>query len=387
MIKRLFDKCIIKPGDVKPSHEDFKVICTNNPGVVEFGETTYFLIRVSETPKEERDNHVALPKAENGKTIIDWKKEEETIAIPEGGVLLKKGGFSRLNKISHLRLAKSRDGINIDSIDEKPTIFPEEYYEEFGIEDARITPIDDKFYITYVAVSRLGITTALASTKDFVHFERHGIIFPTENKDAVIFPEKINGSYFALHRPKSDNPFGIPEIWMADSPNLTHWGNHHCAIGVSPDCCSLKLRPKTQSNQKSRKIHRNSLSAGAGTPPIRTEEGWLEIYHESSKENKSDKLWTYSAKAALFNLNNPHELLGISEEPILIPEKDYETLHKGYEYGKDGYLPNIVFPTGIVAKGDTLYIYSGASDTFISVAQLSLKDVINSISVPELHPQ
>ena len=96
--------------------------------------------------------------------------------------------------------------------------------EEFGLEDPRITQIGDRFYITYVAVSRHGPATALASTTDFKTIERHGIIFCTENKDVVLLPERIGGEYVAIHRPVGDMPFSRPEMWTARSPDLIHWG-------------------------------------------------------------------------------------------------------------------------------------------------------------------
>src|SRR5439155_3619406 len=126
----------------------------------------------------------------------------------------KRDNLVRLNFISHLRVARSKDGHSIDSAD--GAIFgPANQYEEFGVEDPRITRIGDTFYITYVAVSRHGVATALASTRDFKSFQRHGIIFSPENKDVVLFPEKISGTYHALHRPAGSAPFTKPEMWMA----------------------------------------------------------------------------------------------------------------------------------------------------------------------------
>ena len=123
------------------------------------------------------------------------------------------------------------------------------------------------------------------------------------------------------------------------------------------------------------------MKVGAGAPPIKTKEGWLEIYHGSHKARKRDNVGVYSAGVALFDLDNPSKLVGLSEEPILEPKTDYETLRKGSAYEKKGFLPNIIFPTGIVAKGDELFIYSGAADTYTSVIKLSLQDVLNTIKL------
>src|SRR5258708_37360122 len=137
----------------------------------------------------------------------------------------KRDTLVRLNFISHLCVVRSRDGRRIDSI-EPTCLRPENQYEEFGLEDPRITRIGDTFYITYVSVSRHGVATALASTADFKAFKRHGIVFYPENKDVVLFPEKIGGHYYALHRPNAATRFSKPEMWLASSDDLVHWGQH-----------------------------------------------------------------------------------------------------------------------------------------------------------------
>jgi len=373
---------MISPHDVKPSNENFEVIGTFNPGVIRSGNMTYLLVRVAEMPKEKRQGQIALPRAENGKLIVDRQKKDAYRVLDKRAVISKSSSFLRLTNISHLRLAKSRDGINIDSIDKNPTIFPEEPYEEFGIEDARITAIGDEFYITYVAVSSNGIVTALISTKDFIHFERHGILFTTENKDVVIFPEKIANDYVALHRPLSATPFGPPEIWMAYSPDLIHWGNHHCVIKANSFSRPAEIKdekPSTSLSIRKRITNSNYMKIGAGMPPIKTNAGWLEIYHSSSKANDADSVGVYCMMAALFELNNPKKLIGVSKKPILVPETDYETLKKGSIYEHEGFLPNIVFSTGIVAEGNELLIYSGAADTYTAVTKLSLQDVLKAV--------
>jgi predicted GH43/DUF377 family glycosyl hydrolase len=349
MVERLFNKCILAPDEVPPSQKGFEVIGTFNPGVFRHDNMTYFLIRVAEKTTEKREGQIALPRAENGKITVDWQKIDSVHILDERGVKTKPDDFLRLTYISHLRLVKSQDGINISLIDEVPTIFPEGPYEEFGIEDARITPIGDKFYITYVAVSRHGIVTALISTKDFVHYDRHGIIFPTENKDVVLFPEQIGQKFVVFHRPLSANPLGPPEMWLAYSPDLIHWGNHHCVIGGGSDWDSMKV--------------------GAGTPPIKTKEGWLEIYHGSYKANEADTVGIYCAGAALFSLDNPKKLIAKSKHPIFIPEMEYE---------RRGFLNSIVFPTGIVIEGNELLVYYGAADTYTAVTKLSLQEVLDA---------
>jgi predicted GH43/DUF377 family glycosyl hydrolase len=355
---RLFDKCLISPDDVAPSQKDFTVIGTFNPGVVRFKDTTYLLIRVAEAPQEKRDGYFPLPRIEKGKIVIDWIENKLVNQLSKKSVAVKPNNYRRLTNVSHLRLAKSRDGTSIDFIDQFPTFFPEKPYEELGIEDARITPIDDRFYITYVAVSRgYGITTALASTKDFVDFKRHGIIFPDQNKDVVIFPEKIKGFFTSLHRPMGANPYSPPKIWMASSTDLIYWGDHNIL--------------------KQKNLEWDSMKIGAGTPPIRTQHGWLEIYHGVYKV--ADKDIVYSAGALLLDLHNPQKIIGATKKPILSPTMDYETLKQESIYENQGFLKNIVFPTGIVNESDDLFIYSGTADTYTAVTKLSLEEIIDAV--------
>jgi len=380
-LSRLSSKCLIRPDDIKPCKSGFKVIGTFNPGVTSFDGGVYFLVRVAEIPEKKRDGYIALPFVENGDIRFVWEKTEDVDIIDQRLVRLKESGLLRLTNLSHLRLAKSSNGVDIDSISEKPAMFPKEPYEEFGIEDARITFIDDRFYITYVAVSRHGVVTALASTSDFISFERHGVIFPTDNKDVVIFPEKVKGKYFAFHRPLSAAPFALPEMWTASSPDLLNWGEHKCiyksvSTGGFKHDTSFKLGagapPDSIKTDEYSIKYDTPFKVGAGVPPIKTQDGWLEVYHGSYKSHKLDTVGRYWGRAALFDLHEPYKLLSQSVHPILVPETEYDC---------HGFLDNIVFPTGVVRKGSSLLVYYGAADTYTAVAELSYQDVLNSIKV------
>lgn len=354
MICRLFSKCILSPQDISPLEDGFEVVGTFNPGIATYNKTTYFLIRVTEKPIATLDNHLSIPRVENGAMVIDWINEKNIHDKGLRGFRLKPENILCPTTISHLRLAKSSDGINIEEIGNSPIIYPEEEYEEYGVEDARITCLEDHYFITYVAVSRHGICTALASTKDFIKITKHGIIFPPENKDVVIFPEKISNKYIALHRPLSANPFGVPEIWSSASSNLFQWGNHLPVLGA---------------NQVNKDNH-FSKSIGCGCPPIKTKKGWLEIFHGSYKINEEAEAGVYFIGAALLDLSTPNKVIGISKDPILMPEEDYE---------RKGFLNDILFPTGAVLKEDELFIYSGTSDAYTAVIKVSLQEILSKI--------
>jgi len=298
------------------------------------------------------------------------------------------------NYISKLGYAVSKDGF--DFCDKRLVFWPIEKYERWACEDPRITKIENKFYVTYVALSKPAREgggpprTALASTTDFINFERHGIITPegADDRDTVLFPEKINEKYFMLHRPHNwtkKNIYGKkgklylkvkketiewpiketpdfpekPSIWIASSENFKDWIEHKVLIEPKQDWESLKI--------------------GAGPPPIKTREGWLLIYHgvgetefnsEFIRYNGKIQTRIYKAGAALLDLKNPSEVIARTKEPILEPEEDYEIF---------GDVPNVVFPEGTVVKGDELFVYYGAADKTCCLATCELNELIESL--------
>ena len=347
MIRRLFSACMCRPDDLRPSRDDLEIVGTFNPGAIAFGDEVILLVRVAERPRERRAGHTALPRWQSGADLtVDWIADDEIDLLDARVVRRKRDGLVRLTFVSHLRILRSRDGRSIDREDDA-RFEPQSEFEEFGVEDPRITRIGDKYWFTYVAVSRHGPATVLASTTDFQTFTRHGLIFPIENKDVVLFPEPIDGEYVALHRPLGGTPFTQPEIWLARSADMVHWGRHKVLLGSVSDLDADRV--------------------GAGAPPIRCPDGWLEIYHASSKPSGGSGVGVYSAAALLLDLHEPHRIVRKSLGPILAPETDYE---------QAGFVPNVVFPTGVVERGDTLLVYYGAADTVCAVAELSKADIL-----------
>jgi len=348
-IRRLFNACLLRPADLPASRDDLEVIGVFNPGVVAAEKGVVMLVRVAERPVERRTGFVALPRWDlaGKRVVVDWMRDDETPPVDVRVVKHKQSGLVRLSFISHLRVVRSRDGRSIDSID-GARLEPATEYEEYGVEDPRITRIGDTFYITYVAVSRHGVATALASTRDFSSFQRHGIIFPPENKDVVLFPERIGGRYHALHRPAGSASFTKPEMWIATSPDLSHWGGHEHFLGGTGEWAVGRV--------------------GAGTPPVRTSEGWLEVYHGNSQGHGDSDIGIYSAGVLLLDLEDPRRVLGASG-PVFAPETAFE---------REGYVPNVVFPTGIVVRGGTALIYYGAADTVTGVLELSMREMLVS---------
>ncbi len=256
LLHRHFERLLLGPADLKPSHDDFEVVGVFNPGAIVAGDEVILLVRVAERPRERRPGFTASPRWVPGEgPTIDWLPDDTIDVLDPRVVKGKSDGLVRLTFISHLRAVRCGDGRSVQEVSDAP-FFPDSEMEEFGVEDPRITAFGDRYYFTYVAVSRHGAATALASTTDFRAFERHGIIFCPENKDVVLFPEKIGGEYVALHRPNAATPFCRPEMWIARSPDLIHWGRHECLHGGGAEWETGRV--------------------GAGTPPVRVDAGWLE---------------------------------------------------------------------------------------------------------------
>jgi len=338
---------VIRPEDVKPSRDDFEVIGVFNAGAARFENEIILLLRVAERPISKNLDVVlaaVYDLAEERPVIIEFSKDnpENDFSDPR---LIITPTQTYLTSISHLRLARSKDGIDFE-IDDIPSIFPANDYETYGLEDPRISLIDDTYYISYVAVSPLGVTTCLISTKDFNSYRRHGVIFCPENKDAVLFPDKVEGRFYALHRPASPL-FKKQEIWIAESPDLHCWGNHRCLMGPRPG-------------------HWDEAKIGAGAVPFKTDRGWLEIYHGVDRNNR------YCLGAVLLDDSEPWKVIARTNKPILEPQADYEC---------EGFFGNVVFSCGLICEDDKVKIYYGAADTVICYVELSLKEIIEALDL------
>ncbi|MEO5568845.1 MAG: glycosidase, partial [Gemmatimonadaceae bacterium] len=234
-VLRASENPIIVPSMVRPSANDLEIIGTFNPAVVRDDDGgVVALVRVAERRRDDPPGQPAATYYDptSGRLAVRrWRGDEPGLDTSDPRVITFEGR-TWLTSISHLRVARSRDGIHFD-VDAAAGMYPATADEAFGIEDARVTRIGDTCWINYTAVSDQGIATALASTRDFRTFERHGIIFPPPNRDVTIFPEMIGGRYVALHRPMPEG-IGEPAIWIATSPDLLAWGGHRCIARARP---------------------------------------------------------------------------------------------------------------------------------------------------------
>jgi len=343
-------RVLLRPADLQPTRADFEVVGAFNPGVVRAHGEVVMLVRVAERPRETRPGFTGLPRwdADAGLTI-DWIADGELEPVDPRVVRFKADGRIRLTFTSHLRVVRLGDGAAVREI-ANIIVLPQGELEEYGVEDPRITPLDGRWFITFVAVSRHGPATALASTTDFRTFTRHGIIFCPENKDVVLFPEKVDGTYRALHRPVCASPFTRPEMWTAKSDDLIHWGDHRPIALPAADWQSGRV--------------------GAGTPPIRVPGGWLGIYHGNRRPANPGEVGTYSAGAILLDEHDPNRVVKWTPEPFLKPDADFE---------RNGFVPNVAFPTGLIRDEEKLLVYYGAADECVAVAEFELGEVLASM--------
>jgi len=253
-------------------------------------------------------------------------------------------------------LGRSEDGYEFE-LERLPVMTPATYgrmekYEVAGIEDPRITILDDTIYVTYTAFSGYGPCMALARTEDFMSYERLGLISEPGNKDGLLFPRKVGGRYARLDRPIGND---VGHIWISFSEDLMHWGDSSVLLSPRPG-------------------YWDAYRVGASCVPIETPEGWLEVYHGVKMTSGGP---IYRAGVALLDLEDPAQLLGRSSIPVLGPRTEYERI---------GDVNNVVFASAAIVEADgEVKVYYGAADTSICVATGKLDELVELARAGEEH--
>jgi len=256
------------------------------------------------------------------------------------------------NGRSSLILAESKNGVDFKVAD-TPMLTPEDHkecfkYVDWGIEDARVTKINDTYFLVYTGYSKHMPLVILSETKDFKSFIIHGPITEPSNKDAAIFPEKINGSFWKVDRPAAEM---VREMWLSNSPDMIHWGNYKCLTGTLPG---------TWEGDR----------IGNSSTPFKTKEGWLMLYHAVRGSGIS---CAYRLGVLLMDLEKPWVINGRSVEPILSPENDYERI---------GEVLNVTFSNGWIIEDDgSVKIYYSGADTNVCLAETTI-DYLLSVCRP-----
>jgi predicted GH43/DUF377 family glycosyl hydrolase len=252
---------------------------------------------------------------------------------------------------SHLTIARSRDGISNWVVDDHPFLEPsaEHPEEEWGVEDPRITRVDelDAWVIAYTAFGPGGPAVSLATTTDFVSVKRLGVVCTPEDKNASLLPRRVNGEFVMFHRPVSTIG-GRADVWISRSVDLHSWGTPEPVFGARPGGWW------------------DSARIGVGPPPLETPHGWLVVYH-GVRQTVAGAI--YRAGLALLDLDNPAVVLKRCDEWVLSPAEDYEL---------SGDVPGVVFPCGLIhdTASNQLRLYYGAADCRIGLAVADYDDVI-----------
>ena len=312
----------------------------------------------------------------------------ENLVVCNPGVWYEDGKFTMLYRAAgddeqhyiRIGLATSEDGVHFERQSDKPVFGPSvDGPDQGGVEDPRIVKFGENYYVTYAyrphfpgqywkfahdvillpesdeyspkVIQDNIANSALASTKDFKNFRRLGRVTETnlDDRDVILFPEKINGKYAMLHRPKQwiGEEYGVdkPAIWIRFSDDLMVWNE--------PSTLLMGGRTGTWEEK-----------IGGSTPPLRTDKGWLLIYH--GVENGG--LGYYRVGVALLDLEDPTKVIARSEDWIMEPEHDYEI---------EGFYKGCVFPTGNAIVGDTLYVYYGGADKYIGLATCKVDEILD----------
>ncbi|EGG36051.1 MULTISPECIES: glycosidase [Paenibacillus] len=318
--------------------------------------------------------------------LYDWRK----VTVFNPAVIIDNGKFYMIERTAgsltpcknYLGLLESTDGVHFTHVLDEPVVTPDQLGFPYGsIQDPRIVKIDDTFYLNYALrpcamnyyptgagipersipeypdgwgeeeghwLTRSGILTS----KDLIHWEYLCDTTPLDinDRDNILFPEKINGKYVLLRRPEEyvGEEYGTEKaaMWISYSEDLVHWDEP-------------KLLAKAENNDwEFKKI-------GGSTPPVRTDKGWLVLYHGVDQDT------VYRVGALLLDLENPEKIIARTRRFIMEPETYYEKF--GYQ------IPNVIFPTGNVVKDGLLYIYYGVTDTAIALATVPLDDLVDYI--------
>ncbi len=314
--------------------------------------------------KRSDENPILIPKSDS-----DWEAEavfncspaaeKEKIHLLYRAVsrpILVNGNELRLSTIGY---ALSNDGIHFKN--RRQFIKPEYDWEKFGCEDPRVTKLGNKYYIFYTALGTYpfraeGIKVGLAITKDFKKIKAKRLVTPFNAKAMALFPSKIGGRMAAILTVNTDNPpaqIGIAffdreeDIWSRE-----YWENWYSSLNYH----TITLKRSAADHIE------------IGATPLKTAKGWRVVY--SYIQNYFTPHPTFGIEAVLLNLKNPQKIIARTQKPLLIPEEEYE------KYGK---VPNITFPSGVLARGKKLYIYYGAADTVCALATLNLVDLVKEM--------
>jgi beta-1,2-mannobiose phosphorylase / 1,2-beta-oligomannan phosphorylase len=354
------DYLIFRPDDVDLTRSPLRrslaeptyVLGAFNPGLTRLANGNLLLIvRVAEALQE--------PVADGCARTIRWTSDRycvdvhalKNIEMNDPRQFTLKNGAHKLLALTSLSwllpVEMTPDAREIIRIHYNKAIQPEASYQEYGVEDARISKIGDLWYMTTCSVSAERHSTTLYVSHNGLDYDLKGIILDHQNKDMILFEGKIADRFMALTRPLGEVYFAYPE----ESPYV---GGPSINFAQSPD--ALHWKPFDRPGIRARKASKSTMKVGGGSQPIRTDRGWLILYHGVERR---EAVGVYRTFWALLGLDNPSEIVRLEDDrPILEADPDLTR-----SIAHQLYLPSpVVFTTGIVDAGDSYIVCSGEAD-------------------------
>lgn len=366
-------KIIASPEDFSPIREDFKVIGAFNPGVTTVetpnGLETILFVRVAETPQKRITGKILLPyfhilNEEQAPLKLDYDiADRKTFKKITKKEVIPKQGSVRLRHISLPRMVILNKDREISKLYKEPAISPSWEFDRFGLEDSRITHLEDgRYIITYATPHReYGVYSSILTSYNIKNsglerITRENTPHPEiGGKDVALFPTKVPSPsktetidkeqpiYTALTRPNAFPDLSTPGIWLSYSPDLVHWGQDHRLI---------------QSE--------GGEITGTGSPPVKRPYGWVAAYHETTRDER--KRTKYVTRLMTLDLEEPWKVL--HKSPVFLHREDFREL-----LPEDGYVPNTVFTTGMVVDGNRTDFYHGIDDQWTILTSFYTKDI------------
>ncbi|MDQ1230958.1 glycosidase [Sphingomonas sp. SORGH_AS_0879] len=362
------DLLIFRPDDVDLSRSPLRrgisestyVLGAFNPGMTRMASGNLLLmVRVAEALSEpvEGDHVRAIRWTRAGYVLDRYPLDAVDMADPRQFAI--RGGAHRILALTSLSwllpVELTPDGARIVAVHYDKAIEPEASWQDYGVEDARISRVGDRWYMTTCSVSAERHSTTLHLSDNGLDYRLAGIILDHQNKDMLFFEGLVEGRFMALTRPlgevyfayPGDSPFvGGPSINFATSPDALHW------------------KPMEAPGIRARKSSTSAMKVGGGTPPILSEQGWLTLYHGVERR---DAVGIYRSFWALFDADDPTRILRIEDDRPILEAAPTLTASIAHQM----YLPTpVVFSTGIVDMGDHYLVASGEADLACRMTRL-----------------
>jgi beta-1,2-mannobiose phosphorylase / 1,2-beta-oligomannan phosphorylase len=362
------DKIILSPSDIDLSFSPLRtglnaptyVLGAFNPGLCRLPNgNLLMMVRVAEALSNAVINDkVHCIRWENENYILDtWDLADVTMNDPRkfsiNGYNFPVFALTSLSWLLPVEL--NQDGSSIEHIHYDKIIAPASTSQEYGIEDARISVIDGRYYMTTCCVSSERHSTMLYISEDGLNYRSLGIVLDHQNKDMLLFEGKIKDQYLALTRP-------LGECYFASAPDSLYHPGAAIHLASSPDL--LYWKPSDQPFLRARRSSLSNVKIGGGTPPILTKDGWLMLYH--GVENNSE-VGTYRTFWALLDKTNPSKITYLADSVPLLQANPELTANLQSQV----YLHDVVFTTGIAAYQDDYILASGELDLACRITRVN----------------